>query len=89
MNTTVPREWLNFLREQYPSMERYMDWLATTNMAGPNPTYGDWLAYEGTDNRYISVAYYALDARYMAAMARALGKEERAAHYDKVYQSQI
>lgn len=75
----------SIIEEHFASMERYMDWLATTNMAGPNPTYGDWLAYEGTDNRYISVAYYALDARYMAAMARAIGKEERAAHYDKVY----
>ena len=73
------------IEEHYASMERYMDWLAATSLQGPNPTYGDWLAYEGTDNRYISVAYYAMDARYMAAMSRAIGKADRAAHYDGLY----
>ncbi len=77
------------IEEHYASMERYMDWLAGTNHLGPNPTYGDWLAYEPTDNRYISVAYYALDALYMAAMSRAIGKAERAAHYAAVYADQV
>lgn len=76
---------VSIIEEHYASMERYMDWLASTNLAGAKPTYGDWLAYEPTDPRYISVAYYALDARYMAAMSRAVGKEDRAAHYDDVY----
>jgi len=75
----------DIILEHYASMERYMDWLATTSLQGPAPTYGDWLAYEGTDLRYISVAYYALDARYMAAMSRAIGKADRAAHYDDLY----
>ncbi len=74
--------------EHYASMERYMDWLAKTNHLGPNPTYGDWLAYEPTDNRYISVAYYALDALYMETMSRAIGREDRAEHYASVYADQ-
>lgn len=75
----------DIIAEHYASMERYMAWLETTDFGGPNPTYGDWLAYEPTDARYISVAYYALDARYMASMSRAIGREDRAAHYDDVY----
>lgn len=34
----------DIIREHYASMERYMDWLATTDLSGPNATYGDcWL----------------------------------------------
>lgn len=75
----------DIIKEHYDSMEKYMDWLASTNMAGPNPTYGDWLAYEPTDARYISVTYYALDAMYMAVMSKAIGKYERADHYSELY----
>ena len=74
------------IEEHYASMEKYMAWLETTNCTGPHAVYGDWLAYEGTDARYISVVYYALDARYMTAMSRAIGKEDRAAHYVEVYE---
>lgn len=76
----------DIIREHYASMERYMDWLATTDLSGPNATYGDWLAYEPTDARYISVAYYALNARYMAAMSRAIDRADRAAHYDSLFE---
>lgn len=76
----------DIITEHYASMERYMDWLATTDCNGPHATYGDWLAYEPTDARYISVAYYALDARYMVAMSRAIGRLDRAAHYEQVYE---
>ena len=77
---------MDILHEHYDSMERYMDWLSTTNHAGPHPTYGDWLAFEPTDKKYICVAYYALDAMYMVAMSKALGKFDRADHYQKVYE---
>ncbi len=73
------------IEEHYASMERYMDWLATTDLRGPHPTYGDWLAYEPTDATFISTAYYALDALYMEAMSRAIGKTDRAEHYAAVY----
>ncbi len=76
------------IEEHYASMERYMDWLASTDHQGPNPHYGDWLAYEPTDARYICVAYYALDAMYMEAMSRAIGRHDRAAHYAAVYEDQ-
>ena len=77
----------DMVEEHYASMERYMDWLATTGLRGPVPTYGDWLAYEPTDSTYISTAYYALDAQYMAAMSRAIGRADRAEHYTEVYET--
>lgn len=73
------------IEEHYASMEKYMDWLEGANMMAPNPTYGDWLAYEPTDARLISVAYYALDCMYMEAMSAAIGKDDRAAHYQATY----
>ena len=75
----------SIIEEHYASMERYMDWLERSNMNAPNPHYGDWLAYEGTDARLICVAYYALDCMYMEAMSRAIGKEDRAEHYKATY----
>jgi alpha-L-rhamnosidase len=54
-------------------------------MNAPNPHYGDWLAYEGTDARLICVAYYALDCMYMEAMSKAIGKADRAEHYKATY----
>ena len=71
--------------EHYDSMEKYMGWLASRGMEGPHPTYGDWLAYEPTDNRYIALAYYAHDAKMMAEMSAAIRKDDRAEHYRALY----
>ena len=76
---------VSIIREHYESMEKYMGWLEASNMNAPNPHYGDWLAYEGTDARLICVAYYALDCMYMEAMCRAIGKIDRAEHYKATY----
>ena len=73
------------IEEHYASMERYMSWLESANMMAPNPHYGDWLAYEPTDARLICVAYHALDCIYMEAMSKAIGKNNRAAHYRESY----
>ncbi len=75
----------DILLEHYASMERYMEWLATDNYTCRHAAYGDWLAYEHTDQRFISEAYYALDAMYMIAMSKALGRDDRATHYQSVY----
>ena len=69
------------IEENFASMEKYMDFLASRGMEGPIPRYGDWLAYEPTDKAYISLAYYAYDAELMAEMADLLGRADRAAHY--------
>ena len=66
---------------QYPSMERYMEYLEQYGLEGPNTAYGDWLNYDVTDKRYIAVCCYALDASLMEKFSRILGKEDRAMHY--------
>lgn len=79
------------LREHYPSMERYMEYLSRFGYKGGRTNYGDWLAYETTDKRYIAVAYYAGAAALMAEHSRVLSEDandfyaDRAAHYRDLY----
>lgn len=63
----------SIIEEHFASMEKYMDFLASRRMEGPIARYGDWLAYEPTAKEYISIVYYAYDARLMAEMAAAIG----------------
>jgi len=67
------------LRDNWTSMEKYMDWLSTQvfdgyKYNGGTTTYGDWVSFVSTDSRYISVSYYAYDAQLMAKMAAALSE---------------
>ena len=78
---------IGILESNYASMEKYMDWLDNGTYDGPYTTYGDWLAYEGTDARLISVAYYAYDAALMAKIAAALGKTEDVQKYRRLFQN--
>ena len=80
------------IREQYPSMERYMEFLARYGGDGGGRTfYGDWLAYEPTEKPYIALVYYANDARLMAKYARILSEragdfyDGRAKHYEALF----
>jgi len=65
------------IRENYLSMEKYMAFLAAQagggylyNGAGTD--FGDWVAYENMDKRYISVCYYAYSAQLMSKMSKAI-----------------
>ncbi len=73
------------IRENIASFDTYMEWLASRDMVGPNPTYGDWLAYDLIDPKYISKAYYAWDALIMAELYKVLDNEERSASYAALY----
>ena len=86
------------LRENFASMEKYMNWLATQTgdgyqYQGAGLAYGDWLSFVGTETRYVSVAYYAYDAQLMAKMARALSNSptdtyaNKANAYEKLYKN--
>ena len=86
------------LRENFASMEKYMNWLATQTgdgykYQGAGLAYGDWLSFVGTETRYVSVAYYAYDAQLMAKMARALSTRandtyaRKAESYEKLYEA--
>lgn len=83
------RIWLMYndkeiLERQFDSMEWYMNYLSQFGLEGPGISYGDWLNYSDTDKRYIAICFYAHDAELMSKFCRVLGKEEKAAHYEKL-----
>ncbi|MBQ3867023.1 MAG: family 78 glycoside hydrolase catalytic domain [Clostridia bacterium] len=77
---------VKIVRDTYPSLEKYMKYLSASKLNGPNPGYGDWLAYEPTDGRLISICYYAYDALLMEKLSAVLGKTRKAASYRKLYE---
>ena len=65
------------ITENYESMEKYMGFLAAQTgdgylYNGAGTDYGDWVAYEPMDKRYISVVYYAYAAQLMSKMSKAI-----------------
>jgi len=65
------------IAENFASMEKYMVFAAAQagggylyNGAGVD--FGDWLAYESLENRYVSVCYYAYAAQLMSKMSKVL-----------------
>ncbi|MBP5293301.1 MAG: family 78 glycoside hydrolase catalytic domain [Clostridia bacterium] len=77
------------LRAHYASMEYYMRYLEQFGFEGPKTSYGDWLNYEVTDKRYVSVCYYAYDALLMRKISEVIGKTDRAAYYESLRQDII
>jgi alpha-L-rhamnosidase len=80
------------LEENYAAMSSYMNFLAGRSddkylYNGGGIKYGDWLAYQETDKRYISVVYYAYDAILMASMAKALDKTADVEKYNQLFQN--
>ena len=75
----------DIIEENIDAFEKYMTWMASREVSGPAPTYGDWLAYDKIDSTYISKAYYALDALAMSMMYYAIGNWERCEDYNDLY----
>lgn len=80
------RTWLMYndvdtVATHYDSMEKYMQFLEQFGFEGGSDTWGDWLNYDITDKRYISVCYYAYDALLMEKFSKILGKKERELYY--------
>ena len=75
------------LREHYPAMREYMDYLATGIDPESNVmtagVLGDWLSPEGNqnDNSLLWEAYYIFDLRIMAGVAQVLGDARGAEAY--------
>lgn len=79
---------LSVIRDHFPAMERYMDWISSKSTNGIPVTghYGDWLNKGGgATKEVIDTAYYAHDARLMAEMARAIGNKDAGAKYEKLH----
>ncbi|MBQ6826319.1 MAG: family 78 glycoside hydrolase catalytic domain [Clostridia bacterium] len=79
----------DIVAEHYDSMEKYMKFLEQFGFEGPNDTWGDWLNYEVTDKKYISVCYYAYDALLMEKFSNILGKTDRALYYKSLKENII
>ncbi|MDD4990668.1 MAG: family 78 glycoside hydrolase catalytic domain [Paludibacter sp.] len=67
------------IAENYAAMEKYMAFLAAQAGSGylyngAGTDFGDWVAYEAMDKRYISVCYYAYSAQLMSKMSKALSQ---------------
>jgi alpha-L-rhamnosidase len=74
------------LEENFDTMVQYMDFIQTTNgYDGPTPGFGDWLGFEDTPKSYVSVCYYAYDAKLMSQICHILGRAETAKHYEALY----
>ena len=76
------------LQDNYASMEKYMEFLSRQkgdgyNYNGAGTNYGDWLSYEDTERRYVSVCYYAYTAQLMAKISEALKTDDCDAYATK------
>lgn len=72
------------LEEHFDSMDKYINGVIKQNgYSGPNPRYGDWLAYDLCKNDMISSAYLVHDIDLMIEMSAALGKTEKVEEYKK------
>lgn len=81
------------IREHYGVMERWMEYLREANPGllrknRLNNNFGDWLAPRGdyTPRELLATAYWAYDAKLMSEMAHAIGREEDAAKYEKLFE---
>lgn len=73
---------VQLVKDHYASMEKYIAGLIEKNgMSGPNPRYGDWLAYDLCKKEYISSAYLVHDIDLMLEMSEAIGRTDRIEHY--------
>ena len=79
------------LEAHYPAMKRWVEWCRERSHGLIRDThrgsdYGDWLAIgANTPKDLLGTAYVARSTRLVADAARALGKTEDAATYDKLF----
>ncbi|MDD6275998.1 MAG: family 78 glycoside hydrolase catalytic domain, partial [Clostridia bacterium] len=71
---------ITIIEEHYDSMEKYISQFEN-KLSGPEPRYGDWLAYDYCKNEYISSAFLVHDLDLMTEMSEFLGKNDRAEYY--------
>jgi alpha-L-rhamnosidase len=81
------------IERHYDAMTRWMEYL---NQANPDllrrnkmgNNYGDWLSPKGdyTPKDLLATAYWAYDARLMAEMAEAIGRDEDAKGYEQFFE---
>lgn len=73
------------LKEHYDSMVKYINGLVEKfDYTGPVPRYGDWLAYDLCDNKFISSAYFVHDCDLMVNISNVLGYEEKVTCFENM-----
>ncbi len=88
------------LAERYASMRRYVEFLHATSRDGLRcyadytgwHGFGDWLALDGSNDRFgntskelLGTAFYAYSSRLLGKIATVLGKAEDAARYEAMF----
>ena len=77
--------------DNWQAMERWMEFIRGQNpdhlrLKGRGNDYGDWVGFdETTPKDLIATAFWALDAKYMAEMAKATGRTQRAEAYRELF----
>lgn len=80
------------IEEHYAAMTRWMAYLQEANprhlrVNCLNLNFGDWLSVEAnTPKEVLATAYYAYDARLMSEVARALGRDEDARAFARLFE---
>ncbi|MDT8860169.1 glycoside hydrolase family 78 protein [Alkalihalobacillus sp. MEB130] len=77
------------IEKTYKAMVKFMDWMyrqTGETYKGPG-SIGDWLNFEGTARQFMSDVYYAYDAKLMSYMSSAIGKQDEAEKYQKLYEN--
>ena len=73
------------IKEHFDSMDKYVVGLVTKyGYSGPIPRYGDWLAYDWCDNKFISSAYFVHDIDMMIEMCDIAGRGDRKDYYKEL-----
>ncbi|PSL36269.1 alpha-L-rhamnosidase [Planomicrobium soli] len=76
------------IEKNYSAMVKFIDWIwsqTKESYRGPG-SIGDWLNFEGTAKELMSDAYYAYDAKLMEKMSLAIGKQEEAEKYSRLFE---
>ncbi|HEX5790231.1 MAG TPA: glycoside hydrolase family 78 protein [Luteolibacter sp.] len=75
------------IEKHYDAMARFIESCGKKGLGGPGGGFGDWLAVgSNTPKELISAAYYGYSTSLMARMAEALGKQEDAQKYRKLFE---
>lgn len=70
------------IKEHFDSMDKYLTGLVEKyGYSGAQPRYGDWLAYDWCDNKFISSAYFVRDIDMMLEMCTVAGREDKIDYY--------
>ena len=79
---------IRVLERLYGNMQRHIEYYQahSPELIGPEGVYGDWLAIGGyTEKSLIGTAYFAYSTKLMAEIAEALGKNDDAAAYRRLF----